>query len=133
EEAFTVPPAGSAPAGAGDRELIAAAVERYLSERGIRFDAPRVPEQVVDQFLASKRKPTVAVSSAVQPAAAPPAAAPSAPPPPEVKIADFVCESDVREAVQAGRKIYIGPRTIVTPSARELGDHHDILVVAERR
>jgi len=47
-------------------------------------------------------------------------------------IADFVCENDVRAALEASKKIYIGPKTIVTPSARDLGARHDILVLAKR-
>jgi hypothetical protein len=43
---------------------------------------------------------------------------------------DFVCEADVRQAIQEQRKIYIGPRTIVTPSARDLANPSDILVLA---
>ena len=39
---------------------------------------------------------------------------------------------NVREAIEASRKIYIGPRTIVTPAARELASRGDILVLAER-
>jgi hypothetical protein len=35
---------------------------------------------------------------------------------------DFVCEDDVREALKRGGKIRIGPDTIVTPLARELGE-----------
>jgi hypothetical protein len=50
----------------------------------------------------------------------------------EVAIVDFVCESDVRDAVRDSRKIYIGARSIVTPAARELADRHDILVQAQR-
>ena len=50
----------------------------------------------------------------------------SAPPP---KAVDFVCEADVREALQEKRKIYIGPKTIVTPAARDLAGPSDILVV----
>jgi len=42
---------------------------------------------------------------------------------------DFVCEADVRDAVREKRKIYIGPRTIVTPSARDLAATGDILVL----
>jgi hypothetical protein len=38
----------------------------------------------------------------------------------------------VREAVRQNRKIYIGPKTIVTPSARDLGNQHDVLVTAQR-
>jgi hypothetical protein len=51
------------------------------------------------------------------------------PPPP---IVDFVCESDVRDAMRAQRKIYVGPKTIITPSAREFGDQFGILVLAQR-
>ncbi len=54
-------------------------------------------------------------------------------PAPAVTVVDFVCEDDVRQALQAGRKIYIGPHTIVTPLAREFGERSDILVMAERR
>jgi ethanolamine utilization cobalamin adenosyltransferase len=43
---------------------------------------------------------------------------------------DFVCEADVRQAIQEQRKIHIGPRTIVTPSARDLANSSDILVLA---
>jgi hypothetical protein len=45
---------------------------------------------------------------------------------------DFVCEADVRDAVRHSRKIFIGPRTIVTPSARDLASGSDILVMAQR-
>jgi ethanolamine utilization cobalamin adenosyltransferase len=43
-----------------------------------------------------------------------------------------VAEADVRAAIQEKRKIYIGPKTIVTPAARELANQHDILVMAQR-
>jgi ethanolamine utilization cobalamin adenosyltransferase len=43
---------------------------------------------------------------------------------------DFVCEADVRQAIKEQRKIYIGARTIVTPSARDLANASDILVLA---
>jgi hypothetical protein len=54
------------------------------------------------------------------------------PPAPAVTISDFVCESDVRAAITQGKKIYIGPKTIVTPSARELAGRDEILVQAQR-
>lgn len=44
--------------------------------------------------------------------------------------ADFVCEDDVRAAVRAGRKLLIGERTIVTPSARDLGEAQKVFVHA---
>ena len=57
-----------------------------------------------------------------------PAPLPAEPP---IQTVDFVCEADVRAAIRDSRKIYIGPRTIVTPSARELAAPSDILVVAQ--
>jgi len=40
---------------------------------------------------------------------------------------DFVCEADVRDAIRENRKIPIGPKTIVTPAARDLAAPSDIL------
>jgi acetaldehyde dehydrogenase (acetylating) len=40
--------------------------------------------------------------------------------------ADFVCEDDVRRAIQTGTRIALAERSIVTPAARELGDSHNI-------
>ena len=39
---------------------------------------------------------------------------------------DFVCEEDVRLAIQAGRKLVVSERAIVTPSARELAEAHQV-------
>jgi acetaldehyde dehydrogenase (acetylating) len=109
-----------------------------------------VTSEVVDRFLAARRgnPPTTAPPACPcepQPAAAQPAgdgcgcgapqnkpAAQPQPPAPEVVIADFVCENDVRTAIQKGKKIYTGPKTIVTPAARDLGEEHGVLVVAHR-
>jgi hypothetical protein len=44
---------------------------------------------------------------------------------------DFVCEADVRDAIKEKCKIFIGPRTIVTPSARDLASPSDILVLVQ--
>ena len=42
--------------------------------------------------------------------------------------AEFVCEDDVRAAIRSGRKILVGERTIVTPSARDLGESEQVFV-----
>ncbi len=47
---------------------------------------------------------------------------------PQIRVSDFVSEDDVRSAIWRREKIYIGPRTIVTPSARDLGSSHEIFV-----
>ena len=42
----------------------------------------------------------------------------------------FVCEDDVRAALKAGRKVLIDEKTIVTPSARDLGEAEKLFVQA---
>jgi acetaldehyde dehydrogenase (acetylating) len=135
DEVLKVPAvAQTTPAGARvDRQAIAAAVEKYLAERGIKMagqgPAPLAAE-VVDRFLSSRRTAPPPVCPLRESASLP--APPVQPPKPEVTIVDFVCEADVREAIRNSRKICIGPKTIVTPAARELADQHDILVMAQR-
>jgi acetaldehyde dehydrogenase (acetylating) len=46
---------------------------------------------------------------------------------------DFVCEEDVRRAIQAGRKLVVSERAIVTPAARDLGEQHRVFSVAPWR
>jgi acetaldehyde dehydrogenase (acetylating) len=94
------------------------------------------PEHIghlVERFL-SARSRTAAGSS---PAEA--SASPSAPPAPDSRASaalaarkpvDFVSEEDVRAAIRRGEKICIGPRTIITPSARDLGEPREIFVLA---
>jgi acetaldehyde dehydrogenase (acetylating) len=144
------------PVAAREGDAVGAAVDRYLAGRGIA--APSRPAvvsgvtaEIVDRFLAARRTavtgrpaplsaescPSCSGGAIGRPAPAEQKAAAAgtsspAPPAPEITIVDFVCENDVRAAIQASRKIYIGPRTIVTPAARDLADRHDILVLAQR-
>ena len=123
EEAFEnmEPASGSV---ALDRKTVVAAVERYLAKRGVQA-APQLTAAVVDRFLVGKR---AGVSSTVSsPPGAPELTAQAV-----LEIADFVCEADVRAAIARSKKIYIGPGTIVTPSARDLALEHDTLVVTDQ-
>jgi acetaldehyde dehydrogenase (acetylating) len=127
-EAFQVPAesSGGAPSVAAGGSLAAEVVDRFLARR---TSAPSA--------VAPPSAPAAPPTAPVQPAPAhtcacetPATAEPPAPPPPP--IVDFVCEEDVRNAIKQSRKIYIGPKTIVTPSARDLASPNDILVVAQR-
>ena len=114
---------------------------------------PGLLSRRIDTFLASRGVGSAPPSAAAGPAA--PAAAagaapaddprPSAPPtPPAASTApaqidtpaaqsaavDFVCEDDVRQAVEAGRRIAVDDRTIITPAARDLGERHRVFVEA---
>jgi acetaldehyde dehydrogenase (acetylating) len=149
----------SARIGNVDRQVIVSAVEKFLSSKGISVPQPASPispvpavapkqdsrsiaTQVVDRFLGVRPQPSSPVAStcgcALPPPpkqaepAPPPATPPVKAPEPSVTIADFVCENDVRAAMRQSSKIYIGPKTIVTPSARDLAGQYDILVVAKR-
>ncbi len=42
------------------------------------------------------------------------------------KTVDFVSEDDVKRAIENGEKIYTTAKTIITPSARDLGDEKEI-------
>src|SRR5438067_295906 len=46
------------------------------------------------------------------------------------KAVDFVCEDDVRRAIQKGEKIYVGARTIITPAARDMGEAAEVFAKA---
>ena len=44
------------------------------------------------------------------------------------KTVDFVSEDDVKRAIENGEKIYTTAKTIITPSARDLGNEREIFV-----
>jgi hypothetical protein len=50
---------------------------------------------------------------------------------PAIEILVFVSENDVRRAMTRSEKIYIGRKTILTPSARDLGMEHEVFVETE--
>ncbi len=139
-----------------DRQTIAKIVEQVFTARGIQRGSAAKTEAANP---ASKDQPTPAevaaaavaahVASSVAGTAAPPSASAKSaesssaataksdgdkppiakPPAPEIKIMEFVSENDIRVAMTKQQKIFIGPKTIVTPAARDLGDSHEILVM----
>src|SRR5713101_928937 len=129
EDAFESTAPQAAPSPNVDRGTIVSAVERYLASRGVatggapaaKSPATDIVSSVVDRFLATRKTAAPAPVETATPART----ADAAP-----AIVAFVCENDVREAIRDSRKIYIGPKTIVTPSARDLGDQFGILVLA---
>jgi acetaldehyde dehydrogenase (acetylating) len=95
--------------------------------------APNVPEHRgvsaealaarIDAFLASRGYKAVADPGA--PRSSSPRQATSA-----TAVVEFVCEDDVRAALAAGTKLTIGEKTIITPSARDLGESNKVFVQA---
>jgi acetaldehyde dehydrogenase (acetylating) len=79
----------------------------------------------VGAFLESKGfRPAAPTTAAPAPSERASAPAPAAPPPQPAQPAPvaFVCDDDVRAAAKAGRRIVIGPKTIVTPAARDAAE-----------
>jgi acetaldehyde dehydrogenase (acetylating) len=85
------------------------------------------PSQIASEIAAR----VFSVNAGAPSAPAAPARAPAPPSKARPSVAPFVSESDVRLAMSRGEKILIGPRSIVTPSARDLGNAHEIFVEGE--
>jgi acetaldehyde dehydrogenase (acetylating) len=143
---------------APDRQTIAKIVERVFKERGIargsgakiepqappRENQPtpaEVAAEAVAQHFGESTKPAATQANpptppkptqqSMTPQFKPEAVASPFPKPatPEIKIADFVSENDIRVAMTKQQKIFINPKTIVTPAARDLGDSNNVLIM----
>src|SRR6202030_1334137 len=124
-----------------DRQTIARIVEQVFTARGIprRRSSTTVSPEVRQGTALAVRKSN-AEKGAAAPETLPPKAAPipraapaptAHPLPPPIEVAEFLSENDVRMALTHNRKLYIGPKTILTPSARDLGGEHDIFIVTD--
>ena len=95
---------------------------RVLPQPAPRPAADGIPADLladrIDRFLSSR--------GFAYPAARAPRPEPSSPP--SEAAVDFVAEEDVRAAMKAGRKLRIDEKTIITPSARDLGEEQKIFV-----
>ncbi len=124
-------PAAVAPAQTGarvSREDVAAIVDRFLSTRGVGQTVPAA------NTPALATAPTDSNGGTTPPAPQPIAPIAQAAGTGGAKTAatnghkalDFVSEDDVRRALQQGEKIYVNARTIITPSAHDLGDPAEV-------
>ncbi|MBD0326813.1 MAG: aldehyde dehydrogenase family protein [Pyrinomonadaceae bacterium] len=108
-------------------------------EAGTKYDRSDAAPQPTAAPTATETNGGNGAASSAQ--SAPPA--PSAPPPAaksaqssgaasqttngnQRKAVDFVSEDDVRRAIQKGEKIYVNARTIITPSARDMGEPAEV-------
>ena len=103
------------------REEIAAIVDRFLANRPPESAPPAPPVSTPRSADAPRNDYSASIGNgdtARESAKASPANG--------RKAAEFVSEDDVRRAIQKGEKIYVGPRTIITPSARDIGDPAEV-------
>ena len=106
-----------------------------------------IAAEIADRFFGSSAKSKAQIAEScparssaaskpaeVQGTSVPQAAAAKKPEPPvraAIEIQVFVSENDVRRAMTRSEKIFIGRKTILTPSARDLGMEHEVFVETE--
>ena len=137
-------PAPAPPVGGGglDPALLARRIDDFLASRGVNAAsapaggsarAAQTGDVARGELPAARppdREPDPPVPTGAPDLAPVPGSAPSGPLPPieNSPPVDFVCEEDVRRAVEAGRRIAVNDRTIITPAARDLGEQHGTFV-----
>lgn len=125
----SIHPTVSEPVSAADhtskREQITVLVDKFLREK--LAEAPKPDINVEQELPLSAQSSSETISSSpvktiiheLRPVAPESNGANRSP-------VDFVSETDVRSAVEKGEKIYITDKTILTPSARDLGSEKDV-------
>jgi acetaldehyde dehydrogenase (acetylating) len=99
----------TAPGGGITAEALSLRIDDFLDSRGYRGGSP------AGHRANPSGRAIAAVSSVSQ------------------TVLDFVCEEDVRRAIEGGTKLVLSERAIVTPSARDLGEAHRVFMVAPWR
>ncbi|HEX8735635.1 MAG TPA: aldehyde dehydrogenase family protein [Pyrinomonadaceae bacterium] len=107
------------------REEIAAIVDKFLSKKLAETPSPEAPAPTngaatQQTETAPSASPVKTIIHELKPQEA--ASTNGA----KAKALDFVSEDDVRKAIENGEKIYVNARTIITPSARDLGEEREI-------
>jgi acetaldehyde dehydrogenase (acetylating) len=100
-------PAASESAPATDRVAASRAVERFLARRATETPAPK-PAPVAEAKPAAAPAPVVLK--------------------PKPRPVAFVGEEEIRAAMKRKEKILVGPKTIITPLARDMAKEWDVLV-----
>jgi hypothetical protein len=159
QELKSAAPATAASTVSMDRAAIARVVTSVLAAKGIArgsgmpktMPAPElsttpkesptpslIAAEIASRFFGpnAKTNKNVSENSSTTPSGAPPIPARVAekrlePPKAVAEIQVFVSENDVRRAMTRSEKIFIGRKTILTPSARDLGIEHEVFVETE--
>jgi acetaldehyde dehydrogenase (acetylating) len=112
-------PPASVPRRAPQREEIAAIVDSFLSKKMAEMPAPQPQPNSEPPAPAAVAAEVTTVVHEITPENAVQKPVPITP-------AEFVSEDDVRRAIDSGSKIYISKKTILTPSARDLGEEKEV-------
>jgi acetaldehyde dehydrogenase (acetylating) len=105
------------------REQIAAMVDKFLSEKMAEAPQTALPAPPRMEEVPSAEPPSESPVKTIIHELKPQLSGDNGAKPSPV---DFVSEDDVRKAISKGEKIYITAKTILTPSARDLGEEKEI-------
>ena len=111
--------AGSSASLSGKREKIAALVDKFLSQKLAEMPQDTAPLEKPVAAAVQSASPVKTVIHELRPQSLTENGASHIP-------VDFVSETDVRAAIDKGNKIYITAKTILTPSARDLGEEKEV-------
>jgi acetaldehyde dehydrogenase (acetylating) len=116
-----------------NRQEIAEIVDRFLAGRSLENSSPTpaLPKPPIVMEAGSMYTGPTATPERNRPAANGSESASNAQPRQQStsngsKAVDFVSEDDVRRAIQKGEKIYVTPKTIITPAARDIGEPAEV-------
>jgi hypothetical protein len=106
------------------REEIAAIVDSFLSRKLSENaqEAEFKPDKIENQKSKVENQPASPVKTIIHELKPQESGANGT----KAKAVDFVSEDDVKRAAESGEKIYITAKTIITPSARDLGEEKEI-------
>lgn len=130
----TAPPSAEAPAVVAPKEKSSpASIAAEIADRLFGQSATNPKTGDLSASSGPRSGPGNASTASAPPPPSPAAAAgkPVAPAKPAIEVQVFVSENDVRRAMTRSEKIFIGRKTILTPSARDLGLEHEIFVETE--
>jgi hypothetical protein len=116
-----------------DQAAIAALVDRFLAAR-----KPQIETAAINPVVAEKSNGANDSAPAPNPQTGPEPKTQATTQPGQLgssngfrpQAVEFVCEEDVKRAIAKGEKIYINAKTIVTPSARDLGNSLEVFARA---
>ncbi|HUK31879.1 MAG TPA: aldehyde dehydrogenase family protein [Candidatus Acidoferrum sp.] len=90
-----------------------------------------IAAEIADRFFGAAAKKNAEIAAASSASSSSATKTPEPAPKIAVEIQGFVSENDVRRAMTRSEKIFIGRKTILTPSARDLGLEHEVFVETE--
>ncbi len=97
-----------------DREEIRRIIDRFLAEKGVKPEhgaiqnKPATAENITAKLDSSHTQSLPSIPAEVR------------------QPLEFVCEADVRDALRRNLRLAIGPKTLLTPAARDLGRDHNV-------